>query len=346
MAKGKRMSAVPTCRDGAKSAVVGYGGAFGMGKAHADWLTKDAGFPTVAVCDIEPARLEEAKQQIPGVQTFTSLDEMLEKSEAKVVAVVTPHNTHAGIAIKCLEAGRHVIVEKPMCITVAEATAMIEAAKKNKVMLTVFHNRRWDGDYLTVKEIVGEGLVGDIFHIEMFGGGYGHPGRWWRANKDISGGAFYDWGAHFVDWLLGLVPSKPKSVTGFFHKLVWRDVTNEDHVQGIVLFENGAVGDVQLSHLAAAGKPKWEILGTKGAILQNHGEDFLHLFTQVNGYASEARVRHKKNDWPAFYQNVGAHLTKGEELIVKPEEARRVIAVMETAEKSAKSGKTEPFPVD
>jgi len=326
-----------------RSAVVGYGAAFNMGRAHFNWMVETGAFQPAAVCDVDRARLEAAQKEFPGVATFTSMDSMLKRADVDLVVIITPHNSHAGLAIKCLNAGKHVIVEKPMCITVKEATAMIEAAKKKDVMLSVFHNRRWDGDHLAILEVINSGLIGDVFHLEACGGGYGHPGKWWRANKRISGGAFYDWGAHFVDWVLRIIPEKMTAVTGFFHKRVWHDATNEDQVEAMIRFESGAVADVQLSHIAMAGKPRWRILGTKGAIVdQNDG--YLHVHTQVKGYSAHTDVKYKDGKWGEYYRNIGDHLLKGEPLAVTAESARRVIAVIETAEKSSKAGRSLPVP--
>ena len=107
-------------------------------------------------------------------------------------------------------------------------------------MLSVFHNRRYDGDFLAIKEVIDKGLIGDVFRIEVYGGRYGHPGTWWRSDKNISGGAFYDWGAHLVDWVLNLIPEKVDSIMGFTQKIQWWDVTNEDEVESIIKFKNGA----------------------------------------------------------------------------------------------------------
>jgi len=330
-----------------RCAVIGYGAAFNMGKAHANWINSTKGMKTVAVCDVDPKRTAAAAEDFPGIETYNDLSEMLEKSDFDLAVVVTPHNTHAKIAIQCLDAGKHVVVEKPMCITVKEATDMIEAAKRSNVMLSVFHNRRHDGDYKALKEIVAKGLIGDIFHVEMFGGGYGHPGYWWRSDKKISGGAFYDWGAHYLDWLLNLVPGKVTGVTGFFHKLVWKDVTNEDHVEAAIRFESGVVANVQFSHLAMAGKPRWQILGTKGSVVDLGGkEGKFRVTTSLKGYPAQIEVPYKKSDWESYYRNIADHLLKGKELEVKPEEARRVIAIMEAAEKSSKTGRTEKVPYE
>jgi predicted dehydrogenase len=326
-----------------RAGLVGYGGAFNMGRHHAEGMQKTGVMKVVAVCDPDPKRREAAKQELPGVSTFASVGAMLRGADFDLAIIITPHNSHARLALQCLRARKHVILEKPMCITVREATAMIEAAKRSKVMLSVYHNRRWDGDYLAIREVIAKGLIGDVFHLEAFGGGYGHPGHWWRSNKRISGGAFYDWGAHFVDWVLGIIPEKIVNVTGFFHKRVWKDVTNEDQVRAVVRFANGAVADVQLSNIARAGKPRWRILGTKGAIVDEGGGS-LRVTTDVQGMSAQMEVKHKQGEWHKYYENIAAHLTKGAPLIVKAEQARRVIEVIEYAERSSKAGRSLPVP--
>jgi len=322
-----------------RCAVVGYGAAFSMGRGHARWMADTPGLEPAAVCDIDASRLKDADKDLPGVETYTSVGAMLRKADLDLVTIVTPHNSHARLAVQCLNAGKHVVVEKPMCITVAEADRMIEAANDNKVMLSVFHNRRWDGDFKTLRDIIGRDIIGDVFHIETFLGGYGRPGSWWRSDKRISGGAFYDWGAHFVDWVLNLVPAKIENVMGYFHKVAWHNVTNEDQVIGIIRFDNGAVAELQVSAVAAVGKNRWRILGTKGGICDGRREDHFLVTTQVKGMRAEMDVRCQKSNWEAYYQNIAGHLLRGKELAVKPEEARRVIGVMETAEKAAKAGK-------
>jgi scyllo-inositol 2-dehydrogenase (NADP+) len=321
-----------------RGAVIGYGGAFNMGRAHAGWMNA-AGMQTVAACDVDPKRMAAAAEDYPGIRTYTEVNDLLQDKEVDLCVVILPHNLHAEVAVQCAEAGKHVIVEKPMCITVAEADAMIAAAKKNKVMLSVFHNRRHDGDFLAIKEVIAKGVLGDVFHVEAYGGGYGHPGKWWRADKKISGGAMYDWGAHFLDWILNLVPSRVAGVNGFFQKRVWMDASNEDFTKAVLRFENGCVAELEISSLSAVGKPRWRILGTRGGLLDEGREPFT-VKTQVEGYSAALSVPYKKTDWQAYYNDIAAHLTAGAELDVKPEQARRIIAVLEAAEKSAKTGET------
>ena len=330
MRKAKRGSKV-------RCAVIGYS----MGQTHANYIRQTEGLELVAVCDLDAGRRQLAREEHPGIKTYSSVAQLLGKGDFDLASVVTPHSTHAPIALQLLKAKKHVVLDKPMCLTVKEADAMISAAKKSRVMLSVFHNRRWDGDFMTLLDIIKRGLIGEVFHVEAWGGGYGHPGKTWRADKKISGGALYDWGAHYVDWILHVVPRKMVSITGFFHKRVWMDATNEDHVEAIVRFQGGEVANVQLSNIARAGKPRWHILGTKGAIVDQGGS--FRVYTEVGGLPAELDVKYQKSRWEAYYPTVADHLLRGKPLAVTPESARRAIQIMEFAGRSAKAGK--PIPV-
>jgi scyllo-inositol 2-dehydrogenase (NADP+) len=324
-----------------KVGIIGYGGVFNMGKLHAESCAR-ARLQTVAVCDLDPKRVASARSELgESIRTFTDIGKMLDDSDVELCVVVTPHNTHAALSLQCLEAGRHVITEKPYTITVDEATRVIESAQKRGKMATVFHNRRWDGDFLAMKQIVDSGAIGDVFHVECFFGGYGEPRPdWWRSYKETSGGAFYDWGAHFCDWVLNLIPHPIESVSGMFHKRVWHQITNEDHSEAIVRFVGGATASIQQSSIAAIGKDRFRILGTRGGIEQKTAEpkDGLRVVSFNNAVRTESTVPCLPSDWDAFYRNIADHLLLGEQLAVTPESARDVIAVLNLAEESAKRG--------
>ncbi|HET6382216.1 MAG TPA: ThuA domain-containing protein [Armatimonadota bacterium] len=329
-----------------RAAVIGYGGSFNMGKHHAESINTVPGLKIVAVCDLDPKRAAQAKDDFPSIRTFSSVDALAADDGVDMVTVVTPHNDHYPTAMKLLNAGKHVVVEKPFCLNIQEATDMIEAARARQLMLSTFHNRRWDDDFLTIRQILREGAIGDPFHIEAYFGGYGHPGYWWRSHKPISGGAFYDWGAHFTDWTLNLMPYKMETFYGIFHKRVWHDVTNEDHCQALIRFEGGRTADLQQSSIAAVGKAKWRILGTKGGILQDSG-DQIKVTSYRTGHREEIAVPLiRGGSWHSYYHNVADHLLAGEPLAVTPESARRVIAVLQLAEESARSGQPVPVPYE
>jgi len=321
-----------------RCAVIGYGGAFNMGKLHAEQMNA-AGMQTVAACDLDPKRMEAAARDFPGIRTYTAIDDLMADKEVDLCVVILPHNMHAPVAIQCSEAGKHVIVEKPMCISVAEADAMIAAANKAGKMLSVFHNRRWDGDFLTISDLIKEGMIGQVFHVEACMGGFHEPGSWWRSNKAISGGALFDWGAHIVDWVQLFVPEKIAGVDGYFHKLRWHSQTNEDHTELVIRFESGATAQVEISSLAASQKDRWRILGTHGSIVQPSW-DALEVTVDHKGHLAKFKTKPKETRWEGYYDNIAAHLMRGEELIVKPEEARRTIGIIEAAEASSREKRT------
>ena len=334
----------PIRRGPIRCAMLGYGPSFNMGRLHSEFINGTAGLKAVAACDIDPARTKAAKEEFPDFRTFDHVDGLLKARGIDLVVVILPHNLHAEMALKCIEAGKHVITEKPFCLTVKEADAMIRAGKRAGVMLTCFHNRRWDGDFMTIRRLVEGGAIGEVFEISCGFSGYDAPRDWWRSDKRIAGGNLYDWGAHFTDWVLQLIPERIASVSGFFHKKVWVQSTCEDHTQAIVRFANGAMADICFSSISAAARPRWRILGTKGAILDDGSvEAGCKVVTFEDGARVTRQVPWIETAWDEFYPNVADHLLLGDELAIKPRQARRVIGVIEYAERSSKSGRPEVF---
>ena len=211
--------------------VVGYGGAFNMGQTHLNSMTRNRRMEVAAVCELDAARRKVAEEDFPGVETFAEVGDMLKNAELDLVTIITPHNTHSPLAIECLNAGVNVVCEKPLAITSRQVKDMMSAAKKNGVMLSTFHNRRWDGDFQTLRDLVNkEKAIGRVHRIEAGFYGYGAQGNWWRSDRKISGGAIYDWGAHFTDWILNVVPEKIDWVSGYQVKnRAWKGYSNEDH---------------------------------------------------------------------------------------------------------------------
>lgn len=335
-----------------QAGIIGYGPAFNMGLNHSTAINSIEGLQVTAVCDLDSERLEAAREELGDIKTYSKVADVAADPDIQLVIVILPHNLHCEVAVACLGAGKHVVVEKPMAISIDECTQMIEAAKKRSLMLSVFHNRRWDGDFNAIKDIIEQGYIGEVFHLEAHSGGYRPPGTSWRSEKAVCGGAFYDWGAHFVDWVLHLIPSPITTVSGQFQKRVWGHVTNEDHVEAYIKFASSAVAHVELSSIAAAGKPRWYILGTKGAIVDSPATaGTFTVSTAIDPrHVATFDVPYYQVPFPdgakAFYQGIGDHLLRDEPLHVTPESARRVIAVMDLAERSSKSGSEQEMPYE
>jgi len=336
---------------GINAAVVGYGFA---GKSFHSYLIGLAdGLNLYAVSTRNPERRAAAAKE-HNVKTYATIDELIKDDNVGLVVLAVPHDVHAEMAIKAMDAGKNVVVDKAMCMNTAEADAMIESSKKNNVMLSIFQNRRWDGGYLTIKKVIEDGLLGDVFLIQVAILGYGKP-RTWRGVKSQVGGQIYDWGAHLVDQALQLVPSKVDTVFCDTQHRKW-DIDIESHLNCIIRFQNGVSYGIELSNISRINKPRWSVYGDLGTLVKNgldpqeramiNGnidasveppENRAKVITEVNGEVKEMIIDTIPGNWKAYYQNISDVLNKGAELAVKPEEVREnmrlIDAVMESAEK-------------
>ena len=233
---------------------------------------------------------------------------------------------------------------------------MIAAARRNGAMLTVFHNRRWDWDYLTVKKVIQDGLLGEPYLFQAGIMNYGPP-RGWRAMKAQSGGILYDWPAHFIDQALQLVPARVEAVHCIIADRGHWPIDIGNYAKLSIMFENQVLYEIEISNLAALKKPRWYVAGNLGALLK-HGldpqegpmregnidaaqellEHRAQVCTYVNGAAESLVIDSVRGTWKAYYQNISDVLNKGAELAVKPEEVYSVMQVYDAAMKSAATG--------
>ncbi|MDQ1684302.1 MAG: scyllo-inositol 2-dehydrogenase [Frankiaceae bacterium] len=335
--------------------ILGYGA---IGHEHSAAIAAVDGLVLAGVCDKSPERIAAARTLAPDVTAYDDGDALLASPDLDLVVVSTPPNTHAEWALRAIAAGKHVVVEKPFCLTTAEADEMIAAASAAGRSISVYQNRRWDADYLTVKRLIRSCAIGEVFHYESFVGGYGHPCNFWHSDEEVSGGAVYDWGSHFLDWILDLLPQPVASVTAAAHKRRWYDVTNADHSRVTIAFDDGAEAEFVHSDLAAAMKPKWYVLGTEGAIVGHWRHERVVSRSAIGTLVedplaaseSPARITLHAPDGsvtdvaiaPAprvpFHRELADHLLSGAPMSVTAAGSRRNISVMEAATASAREG--------
>ena len=191
-------------------AIVGYGPYGGMGYLHGLACAETDGLRLAAVVDTVPERLVAAAADFAEVRAYPDATSLVGDAAVELVIVATPPASHASIALEALRAGRHVVLEKPMCLTAADADRLIAEAERLDRMLTVHQSRRWDRDFMALREIVAGGRIGEVFNVETFVGGFDHPCRLWHSDELVSGGAIFDWGSHHVDWILRLYGSPPR----------------------------------------------------------------------------------------------------------------------------------------
>ena len=295
-----------------------------------------------AVCDHNEERVAAALEIAPDAKTFSDADEMLASGEIDLVVVSTPPNSHYEWAKKALSQGIHVVLEKPMALTTEQCDELMALAEKAGLVLVVYQNRRFDADFITIKQLIEAGEIGEVFHYESFVGGYSKPCSYWHSDVAVSGGAIFDLGSHFIDQILAIVPGSVAHVSGLNQKRVWDHVTNADHAQVNLTFADGTQAIFTNSDLAAARKPKYFILGTMGAIVGNWDPaagdsvaDLPAIITLNRTDGSSVVVEPTHAEPFAFHASLAKFLEDGTPMSVEATQSRDVVAIMQAAEESA-----------
>ena len=322
-----------------KVGLLAYGA---IGDEHNKAIQATDGLTLHAVCDTNPERLEAALKISPDVQTFGDANEMLSNAEIDLVVISTPPNSHYKWAKQALSLGLHVMLEKPMALTTQECDELMELAKSKSALLVVYQNRRYDLDYLTIKQQIESGQIGELFHYESFVGGYSKPCSYWHSDAAVSGGAIFDWGSHFIDQIMSLVSSEVDFVSGLNQKRVWDHVTNADHAQVSINFKGGLQAIFINSDLAAARKPKFYLLGTKGALVGEWDQsaegsvaDLPAIITLHRADGSSEVIEHVASKPYSFYASLVAYLNDATPMSIVASQSRDVVAIMQAAEESA-----------
>lgn len=343
-------------------AVVGYGPFGGMGYLHGLAATETDGLALTAAADSVPARLDAAAADFPDLRRHDSATSLAADDAVDIAIIATPPVHHAGLALELLRAGKHVVVEKPMCLTTADADLLIATATDVGRTITVHQSRRWDTDWLAIRRLIDRGDLGGVFNIETFVGGFEHPCRAWHSEDTVSGGAVYDWGSHHIDWIIQHYGTAPKKVLCSAHTRVWHDTTNVDQLSVWMQWADGREATFRQSDVCAIRRPKFHIEGTLGT-LEGHYEP-VRQDEVVAGRGFQASVSHhaerpvdltvarydgdhgliestvKPAPHPGwgFHRNLADHLLLDEPLAVRPEQSRDVVRVLEAAHRSGANG--------
>jgi UDP-N-acetyl-2-amino-2-deoxyglucuronate dehydrogenase len=224
-------------------AIVGCGH---IAKKHADAIHNIEDARLVAVCDKIPESMEYYKDKY-GVTAYTDLLEMLKNNDIDIINICTPSGFHANIAVEAAKAGKHIVVEKPISLTLEDADTIIRTCRDNNVKLTVVHPNRFRPAVKALKQLLEEGMFGKISHANA-------TVRWnrnqayydqapWRGTKSLDGGVLMNQAIHNLDlllWLVGdFIEVSSMNATRF------RDIEAEDVSLGLVRFESGALGVIE-----------------------------------------------------------------------------------------------------
>jgi len=309
----------------------------------------------------------EAATQYPEVRVVRTLVELLNIREIRLVVIATPNDSHYQLAHRCLTAGRDVLVDKPFTTTLEKAVALVEFAKKQGRLISVYQNRRYDGDFQALLQIAKNGTLGRIVSFEA---NYDRfrpqlkPGAW-RERSGPGNGIFFDLGPHLIDYALTLF-GLPDAVTADIR--IQRDGAVVDDTFDVALhYENGLRADLRSSILAVAPRPHFLVHGTHGAFFKQtvdpqelnlrYGkipsegpwgaepeENWGVLTASENSAVAQKRVPSVNCDFRDFYANLRDAILGKAELAVSPEWAVDVMRLLELARQSSNERRTVSLP--
>lgn len=343
-----------------KIAIIGYGG---MGEQHAKLIRESGVFKISGTYDIKPERNQGA--MAAGLEVYPSIQAILEDPTLDLVLIATPNDSHKPLAIDSLRAGKHVICEKPVALNAAELEDILAVEQETGKTFVVHQNRRWDEDFLSVKKIMDDQLIGDIYRIEtrVFGS-RGIPGDW-RALQKNGGGMVLDWGIHLLDRVMTLVPGKIESVYCTLSKVLHAEC--DDGFTLHLNYESGVVVVVEVGTNNFITLPKWYVLGTAGtAVIEDWAMNGkLTILTtyedkdakpivagagltktmapRTDGSVVDRPLPRIQTDVTDYYRNVDRALDGKEPLLVQNSQVLRVMRVIDAAFKSARIGQVVPF---
>jgi predicted dehydrogenase len=337
-----------------KGAIIGYG--LAGASFHAPLIASTPGLAVATVVTGNPERREQAVRDNPGADVVPSPDEVWERAEEyDFVVIAAPNDAHASLAERALDAGLAAVVDKPLALTAVEGASLVEHAGASGRMLTVFQNRRWDSDHRTLRKLMREGELGDVFRHES------RFERWrpelrqdaWResAGPAAGGGVLLDLGSHLVDEALQLYGP----ATHVYAEIDNRRGAAGDDDAFLALRHPSGTSHLWMSAVSAAAGPRLRVLGTRGAYVVegiDGQEDALRAGRRpvdpdtwgvepesswgrlVRGDESEP-VPSEHGAWPSFYVALERALREGGPPPVDPRDAVATLEVLEAARQSA-----------
>lgn len=345
-------------------AVVGFGLA---GRVfHAPFVSAVPGLRLEAIVQ---RKGDEAAQAYPKARILRSFEEALRDAAVHLLAIGTPNVTHYEFAKRALEAGKHVVVDKPFTATSVEAKELAEMAQAKGLVLAPFHNRRWDGDFLTVRRLVESNAMGRLVTYESHFDRFRPTQRehTWKEAGDDANGMLFDLGPHLVDQVLALF-GVPDAITASVRKD--RDHTDIEDAFDITLHYPRLLALCRASYLVCDASPRFLLHGTKGSFKKygldpqepalvggakvppmgegdwlgepEHDWGVLTVAPDVNEPGTLVRepIRTERGDYRLYYANVRDAINGAAELAVKPQDAYRAIRLLEMARESSAEGRT------
>jgi len=324
---------------------------------HAPLLHVNKGFDMVKVVE---RSYKGSKERYPYIHVVKSYEELLQDDSLELIIVNTPDETHFEYCKMALEAGKHAVVEKPFTMKVNEAEMLISLAKKNGKVLSVFQNRRWDGDYLTVKKVIQNQALGRLVSFESHFDRYRNfiQPNTWKEDPNAGAEIVYNLGAHMIDQAYDLF-GMPKSVSADIG--IQRTGGKVDDYYNIIMRYDDIYVNLKSSYLVREEGPRYIVHGTDGSFLKwgidpqevdlkegkypdepGWGVEPKKLWgklnTELNGLHYTGRIETIAGNYLAYYNNIFDVIRGDSTLIVPPEQSLDVMKIIEAAIESSHIG--------
>jgi scyllo-inositol 2-dehydrogenase (NADP+) len=309
----------------------------------------------------------DAAEKYPDVRIVRTLDELLAIKEIRLMVIATPNDSHFSLAQQCFAAGRDVLVDKPFTTTLEEAIALVEFAKQQGRLLTVYQNRRYDGDFQAIVQLVTSGELGRIVRFESNYDRFRPQLRpnAWRERSGPGTGIFFDLAPHLIDHAL-LLFGMPEALTADI-RTEREGAVADDAFDLAFHYPRGLRTDLRSSILAAATRPRFILHGTQGAFVKQSfdpqesnlrrgyirsdtawgaepQENWGLLTLSENGTLAERRIPSANCDYRDFYANLRDAFLGKAKLAVSPDWALDVMRLLELARQSSKERRTVSVP--
>ncbi len=325
---------------------------------HAPFLSTIPGFKIKGV--VERSR-NDAQAYDPAIENHKSIDSLLNDDAIQVVFICTPNETHFEYAMKALEKGKHIVIEKPFANTEAEAAEIFRLAESKGLVATAYQNRRWDSDFLTVKRLISDDRLGNIFEFESRYDRY-RPvpvTNTWKEQGGVGAGNVYNLGPHLIDQALVLFGT-PETVTANIKSL--RGGSAIDDYFSIVLGYPDKVVTLKSSLLVYHNEPRYLLHGSKGSFFkggldvqeetlrkdqlptgENWGAEPENRWGTLYSDAYTGIVKSEPGNYSPFYRNIRDCVAAGAQPLVKPREVLNTARVIDLAFKSEAEKSVQPF---
>lgn len=344
---------MPTSTTTIRTGIIGFG--LSGRVFHAPFIATNADFSLDLIATGDPGRAAEAAAQHPGAQIVPSAEELLARAgDLDLVILASPAHVHLEQGLAALEAGAAVVVDKPFVPSVTDAKQLIEKSEQVGKLLAVFQNRRWDGDFLTIRKLIADGALGDIHRFESTFERWGGATRdRWQDTTTVDQGAgiTYDLGSHLIDQALQLFG--PATVQQAELMTIREGGVSDDDSFISLLHTSGVRSHLTMSRVAAQSGPRFRVLGSTCAykVYGLDGQEPMLKLAQwpgSDGYGitPEAEwgtlgvdgseegltaVPTDDGDYPAFYAGIAASILDGAPSPTDPKDALEVVRIIERA---------------